>query len=463
MKKVLKRIFAVTALMVTALTAGIFAGCSYGPSQEDLKRQEGYSCCVTYDANGGTFGSGSTRTYALVKENSLTPAPGYVDSKTQASVKVPTRRNYQLIGEVKSDGDDDKNEEAILTQSWYLAQTDNDGNVIYEGEGKDKTAKLASDTPWDFTKNKVTQDITLVAQWREVFRFVLCLVDVDENNNPVETEIRSYPVDPGATITDKLYEKDDDGQVIRRADCIRVKQKGYTFLDFYLDKDFTIPLETAYKHPGSFEETITTIDPDTNETVTETVMSNEVKVYVKYLKGEYDLISNDNKDEEALTSTSKWYLTEDIDFTGIEWDSLSEFAGEIIGNGFAMKNLTVKSYAFRTDAGEEYKSHTIFGELSGLISNVTFENVTLKVTTRMPGATIPGEQRASFLAEALTEKAMLTNVGVKDCRILFEGSNGYQTAGDGSLWQKAATGSTVSGLTITENGASVTVVKIVKE
>ena len=83
--------------MVATLAAGIFTSCAYDANQETIKREEGFNCCVTYDANGGSYGSKSYRTYALVQENSLAPAPGYVDAKTQASIKIPTRRDFQFL------------------------------------------------------------------------------------------------------------------------------------------------------------------------------------------------------------------------------------------------------------------------------------------------------------------------------------------------------------------------------
>lgn len=435
MKKVFKRIFAASLVMMTALSVGVFAGCKYGANQEELKKKEGYNCCVTYDANGGTFGSGSTRTYALVKENSLTPAPGYVDPNTQASVKVPTRMNYQLVGEAKSDGDEDTNDEAILSKSWFLAETDTDGNLVYEGEAQ--TVKLASTTPWDFTKNKVTKDITLVAQWRETFRFVLCLTEVGEDGKEVEQEVRSYTVDEADTIADKLYKKNDDGELVTRADYIRVSQKGYTFLGFYLDKELTQPLPLDYKHPGRYEQT----DPTTSETV----MTGDVKIYVKYLKGSYDIISNENVD--VLTSSSCWYLTEDIDLSGQEWDAYSDFTGEIIGNGYALKNLTVKSMVTRAMGGQAV-SHSIFGSFEGAISDVIFENVTLKVTLRYAVTTDQGEQNATFLAENLGASAKLNNVTLKDCQILFVNADSYQENSEGALWATAETGSTVNNIAI---------------
>ena len=432
MKKRFRRIFIASTLMVAALASGIFAGCSYGVNQEDIKKKEGYSYCVTYDANGGTFGSNTTRTYALVKENSLTPAPGYVDERTQASIKLPTRRDFQLVEEAKDNGDDNKNDEAILTRSWFVAKTDADGNVIYEGEGDEKTAVLESEEPWNFAKDKVTKDITLVAQWREVFRYQIYLVDATTDGTMVEKEIRSYTVEPGATIIDKLYNKDKaTGKYVRRADYIKVSVSNYTILDFYMDEKLTVPLADNYVHPGRHEMEVTEINPDTNEEETTTISTNVVKIYVKYLSGRYDLISNNNL--KSLTEASKWYLLEDVDFSGKEQTALTRFNGEIQGNGYVIKNLTVDSIAVKATSGT-YNSHSIFGTLNGSVENVKFENVTLNVKTKY-GTNVPSEQRASFFATNATENGRMKDVELSGCRILFTHANCYEhVVAAGNLW-----------------------------
>ncbi|MBQ4269334.1 MAG: hypothetical protein IJB97_06785, partial [Clostridia bacterium] len=344
MKKSLKRVLIASTIMLTALTAGVFTACSRGADPERDKKEDGYSCTVTYDANGGSFGSNSTRTYALVKENSLTPAPGYVDGKTQASVKLPTRRNYQLVGEAKSDNDNETNDEAILSKSWFLAKTDENGNVVYEGEGENRAPVLLSETAWDFTKDRVTDDITLVAMWNEVFRFSICYLETAEDGKIVEKEYRTFTVDPGDTIVDRLYKK-KDGVLVRRADYISATISNKTCLDFYLDSTFTTYLENDYVHPGRRQVEETVIDPETGEEVTQTVSTNTVTVYAKYLSGRYQFISNDNI--RIITGADKWYFVEDVDMTGKTFESVSKFTGEIWGNGFKMKNLTVISNAVK--------------------------------------------------------------------------------------------------------------------
>ena len=451
MKKIFKKIFIASTVMVASLAAGVFTSCAYGADQEAIKRGEGYNCCVTYDANGGTYGSNSSRTYALVKENSLAPAPGYVDAKTQASVKIPTRRDFQLVGEAKSDGDDETNDEAILTKSWFVAKTDDNGNVIYEGEGENKTAVLESETPWNFTKDKVTKDITLVAQWREVFRFSLCLVEEKADGDKVEKtekEIYTYTVNPGDTIIDKLYNKDKGtGEIVRRADYIKVSVSNYTFLDFYLDEEFTTVLDTNYVHPGRYEQEITEINPETNVEETKTVSTNIVKIYVKYLAGRYDLITN--KNIKTLNEASKWYLLEDIDCAGLEnpWGALSNFSGTIYGNGYAIKNLTVQSIVKKV-TGKNEVGHSIFGKMNGTVENLKLENVTMNVRTEY-GTSVPGnEHRGAFFAYSFGDKGTMTNVELINCRLLFTHKDCYThvPAANGLWWEAPAEGkATVTG------------------
>ena len=437
MKRAWKKILIAAAVMVTSLAAGVFASCKNGADQEELTKEAGYSLCVTYDANGGMFGT-PERTYALVKENSLAPAPGYVDAKTQASIKIPTRRNHQLIAEAVDDGDEDTNEETYYTKSWFVAQTDEAGNVVYEGEGENRKAVLLSEEPWDFTKDKVTKDITLVAQWREVFRYVLCVTEPDENGKPVEKELRSFIVNPGDLIAHRLYNKDSEsGEYVRRADYIRLSVRKYTFLDFYFDAALTDAFDLAYTHPGSREITETVIDPETNVSTEQIVETNDVKIYVKYLAGDYDLISNVNKEE--LSSTSKWYLLEDVDFGGMVWDCLDEFKGEIYGNGFAIKNFTVQSNAMKPETGKDFRPHSIFGEINGILENLTLENVTLSVKASAYGENVIGEQRVSFIAYGFGENGVIDTLTVKDCKIELVNSNKFSATQNtaqkhNSLW-----------------------------
>ena len=459
MKKTFKRILLASTVMVTALAAGIFTSCARG-SLEDQKRKEGYIYTVTYDANGGKFGSTITRTYALVKENSPTLAPGYVDEKTQASIKVPERIDYELVGEAENDGDENTNEEAILSKSWFLAETDENGNIVYDANGEPITAA----TPWNFATDKVTGDITLVAKWTQKFYFSIYIVDVDGNNNPVEKEIGSTPAKVGDTIFDKLYNAEKDGSINRSPDKIRIKQSGYTLLDFYMDDTYQTKLDESFTHPGK-QVIDTETDPETGETVE--ITTNTVKIYASYLKGTYDFISNSNK--KSLTKGSNWYLLEDVDYTGEkDWKALTNFTGTILGNGKSIKNVTVKSTA--TDAkDDETKLHSIFGKMSGSIENLTFENVTMRVEAAESLTSVSGKQGVTFFASEFAQAGLISNVTLQDCKIVVK----VATAGDGKVFEYATgefgglwwtlPADEQATVVVKENDQIVTAIKVVEE
>lgn len=419
LKTIIKKSLIIISLTLTAVAVSLLGACNAYDMEESLKEQ-GYSCCITYDANGGTFGSNVTKTYALVKENSLAPAPGYVDTKTQASVKIPTRTDYELKDFDYNDTETDqlkKNGQAILSKSWYVAETDANGNVVYDESGN---AVLKSNTAWDFTKDKVTEDITLVAAWKEVYKFVVSLQTTDKNGNPTEIAIRTYKVKPGDAIANKLYKK-SGGTLIRRPDYINMNYSGYTLLDFYSDKDLKTPFDLDYVHPGTRE------NADGSKT-------NVVKIYVKYLVGKYEFVTQKIVDDKSLTltETSKWYLLEDVDltFNGAKkgWTALSEFNGEIYGNGYSISNFTVT-----VEPNKDNTLHSIFGVFNGKIHDLTLKNGELNVEASEFAENVIGEHRVSFIANKVSSEGCIDNLTVEDCVINLINGDKFDTTVNNEL------------------------------
>jgi hypothetical protein len=248
--------------------------------------------------------------------------------------------------------------------------------------------------------------------------------------------------------------------VIRRADYISLKYTGCTLLDFYLDKTYETYLATDYTHPG--RQPVGTETDEETGVVTE-VYSNTVTVYVKHLKGKYDLISNNNV--RALTSSAKWYFLEDVDATGVEWETIDNFNGEILGNGFALKNVTVASKATKSNT-----KHSMFGKIDGTIENLTFENVTMKVYTEY-GATAPGEHCVNFFAYDFGENGLMKNVTVKDCKLSLKVMDKnqqptlFQTniGANGGWWWTAPQAAQLENVVMKVNDESVTTVTVVQE
>lgn len=72
-------------------------------------------------------------------------------------------------------------------------------------------------------------------------------------------------------------------------------------------------------------------------------------------------------------SSSLYFLANDIDMGGINWTPIDNFSGVLIGNGHSIKNLSVEANSDNVG---------MFNTLSGVVSNLNFENVNIKVDGR---------------------------------------------------------------------------------
>ncbi len=423
-------------LVSLCLTACLLSACTKNMGQEEIKKAEGFIYCVTYDGNGGAYGSNIYKTYALVKENSLAPAPGYVDVKTQASIKLPTRPNYELLGFSYNDSSTDvelKNKQAIASTCWYVAETDENGNVVCDFDGN---PVLKSDKPWNFTTDRVNGNITLVPMWQEVYKFLVCVNDVDKEGKPVEVVLRTYKVKPGDTIAEKLYNK-ESGEFVDRADYIKISNASYTLIDFYMDKELTNDFSFDLVHPGSQEIDQTVVDENTGETITQKVKTNDVKIYAKYLPGKFELLTQEKVSSKPLnlSENSKWYLLEDIDLMQYnfiiqanektQWDALTTFNGEIYGNGYSLSNFIVTTNAMKP-AGA-YTAHSVFGEINGKIKDITFKNCELNVEASAYAEKVIGEQRIALIAYSVSAQGEVNNVNAEDCAINLVNASKFQS------------------------------------
>lgn len=79
---------------------------------------------------------------------------------------------------------------------------------------------------------------------------------------------------------------------------------------------------------------------------------------------------------EKIVAGEDIELTSDIDFTGVEWTVAPEYFGEIIGNGYAVRNITVNK--IYEENGLEYAG--LFAQFCGSVTDVAFENVNIEVS-----------------------------------------------------------------------------------
>ena len=189
---------------------------------------------------------------------------------------------------------------------------------------------------WDFNSYLDTNAVTLYAGWKKSIVYSYTLYYVTTAGE--EVSLGTYPVAAGEEFEDwRNYAK-------TRAD--------HTSMGFYSDKALETPWDNTTVHPGGETDC-------------------DVPVYVKYIEGTWELVSNLNALKKAISSGKNAYLTADIDCAGAEI-SFGDYSATLEGNGYSVKNFTVKKTA------QAYLPKcSIFNRLSdgAVIKNVNFENV----------------------------------------------------------------------------------------
>ncbi len=317
-----KIVLSILIALVATLGIFVFAACSDDINEDTIKKR-GYKVAVTYDFQGGTVNNkGSVR--LLVKEDSRLPAP----SKSGGGVGIPGKAGYSFKG-------------------FYLAETDEDGNVVRDADGN----IIVSDTEWKFETGTVAdKDVTLCAKWWDNYNVVLHYGKDYANTTNIDLP---RTVDGKAT---SLYES-----------AFRVKD--YTFLSYNFVKNSTEDATALSKFPYDFS----TVAGD----------SLEIDVWGQSLDGNYQLV----KEARDLSISSvgeeaNFYLLNDIDMKDAGYDDEKSstkipkvYRGKFIGNGHTISNFTMKMKAL----DRTYENFGMFRMLeSGAeITDVTFKDVKL--------------------------------------------------------------------------------------
>jgi len=206
---------------------------------------------------------------------------------------------------------------------------------------------------WDFATDKVeSAELTLYANWVKALNHTYILCYKDELSGD-DIELTTYSVDAGEKFSD----------IFNKANS----RYGYTKLRFedengnLWDNDFT--------HPGG-----------------ETSVA--VKVYVKYIKGMFALVST--AEELKKATASNIYLLADIDMKG-ETLKFGNYKKTFEGNGYTISNFAIGYNAGKDNLvndyfDDNYKSLgiSLFGNMNGgIVRNVNFEGVTVNVATTL--------------------------------------------------------------------------------
>lgn len=237
-----------------------------------------------------------------------------------------------------------KRDGGFTLDGWYRTKTtDASGKTVYSDK-------------WDFSSDKVTKDgLTLYAKWNSP---IIYSFDFIYFENGEEKVAKSCKVDEGNKFGDVW--KNDVRSYANYA--------GHTAIEVYYDKDFTVPFDDSVPHPGG-------------------EVSTAVKLYAKYIDGDFTLVST--AAQLRMANSNSIYLLNDIDMDGAKL-SFTNFKNKtLLGNGYKIYNFTLdygNSKGNLTENLEDGKRNALcialFGNADGAtVKDVTFEDVTVTVDT----------------------------------------------------------------------------------
>lgn len=264
---------------------------------------------------------------------------------------------------------------AYFPDTYILDPTEIPGYKLYRS-GYDFTGWYTSvnclpEEKWDFENTLFTEEkLTLYAGWEKSIHHTFTLYYTDENGD-VQT-LNSYKVDAGETFSDWR------GYANNRS--------GHTPIGFFSDKELTTPWDADFAHPGGETDT-------------------DVAVYVSYIVGEWELVSNYAQFTSAMNAGKNIYLTADIDGAGAEFSNVN-YIGHLEGNGYTISNLTVSK------SGTLIMNCTMFNTLGegAKITNVNFSGINFNLIGVNQSAVASGLRIAAIARNA--NGATIQNVTV---------------------------------------------------
>ena len=374
-----KKVKGILLVVLTALaTLFIFAGCSFGESLNDILTKNNLTAQVTYYVNA----EGAEFTPNTAKQKDL-----YYQSGSTAI----------NIGKVSNLG---VKNEGFVFAGWYHVDKDSEGNLVTTGEYEDSQGekhylyKLAEEV--DFSKKLQDGDHWYVAaKWTTAAKLRVELV-FDDAETELPLDMDSY-TNPQALDQDLLYGKESvksGDVVIARSydsndevleldyDILQFKDYSYTFVEYYLDKECTEIVEFPLKKQEEGDQVI----------------------YAKCIAGDWTIVREADQVKDIFAYNSARYhywLTRDLDCTGITATAADNYSAEIQGNGFTLSNLTISSTSGDT--------RSMFGNIkaSAKIENLAFENVTLTATK------VLNSIYAYFVFASMENGATVTNVSIQ--------------------------------------------------
>jgi len=161
-----------------------------------------YDCVVIYDSLGGLINSREVRETYYMKNSYV-----FKPSGTTNMLIEPVKDGYILAG-------------------WYTAKED-----ILDKDGKITGYSFRAEDRWDFDEDRVQGDITLYARWIP------------------QGKVEYVDASTGEVKFSKNITADSPVQKLSSAAVNLISKNGYTFYDYYSDKECTMPYDfSEYLH-----------------------------------------------------------------------------------------------------------------------------------------------------------------------------------------------------------------------
>lgn len=366
MSSKIKKIILVVCIAICGLF--ILSACESHTLESEKDRYD-LTVDITYHANGGEFNNNDNKALICYQDGSYALNLGS-DNIIYGDIILKYDK-HSLVG-------------------WYYAETDSDGNVIYEDEKKG-LVKL-SDQKFDFTKPLEKGDVIHIgAKWLADTKLEILLA----NESVISNELTYNGITYKSGDVVSSYQFDVSGKVSKPSrDPMTNKRngpEGYVLAEYYYDIDCTKIVEWPVE---SSEE---------NE---------NVQIYAKYLSDEWTVIDNQTGLYQMFTvanNTGKFFIKNDINASSEQIKNVENivFSGEIRGNGYTITGLTVRNVS----VGEGGHA-SLFGTITkdAKISDLTIKDFKVEYTnsTQPTNASIS----ASFLAKEIQDGATIENLKI---------------------------------------------------
>ncbi len=384
-----KRIKATLFALTTLAAITFVSGCSSEDTPYEINNKDNYTVSVKYDANGGSF---TTNTSVIVDSYNIADMKKNGAGEAEIALLSPdnSSRGNDAFTAIKN---------GYFLAGWYATRTENgvdaQGNPVYTYADR-----------WDFSEDKLKVGtnksysadepvITLYAAWVPMFEIQFYSLDSGEYLDTIN-------YDPTTATEIKLPQWNEKTGTIEMYSF--PEKSGYTFDSVYYDE------KGVDKLTSQAVDRIGVLDYETG-----TAKNNIMKLYVKWIEGEWYHIYNAKQFIDNASVNGCYEIHADIDFEEEIWPSslmYGNFNGTINGNGHVFKNINF------TQTNNSKVNVGLFGNLTdkSKIADLTFENVslTIKAGTRMVGTSF------GLLAGTISNNAIIEELKVLNSSILID-------------------------------------------